>query len=372
MERALAAARRASGRVAPNPGVGVVVVRDGQVIAEGSTQPPPGKHAEIVALEEAGDAARGADMYVTLEPCSHWGRTPPCVEAIIKASIRRVVIATLDPYPEVDGRGVQLLEKAGINVEVGCREDEAREQIAGFVSRIQRGRPYVTIKYAMTLDGRIATRTGHARWISGPESREIVHQLRDRSDAILVGIGTALADDPQLTTRLPDEKAGYGGPHHPLRVVLDSKLRFSPDALMLSDEVPGDTVIYTTADPAKSNQIARLQESGAEIISLPAHHGRVDLIAALNDLGRRGINDILIEGGSSVLGSLFDQRLVDRVMVFIAPVVVGGEEAPAPVGGTGVGTMPDAWRLEDRRITQVGDDILVEGRIKQEDEAGHV
>ncbi|MFW6075186.1 MAG: bifunctional diaminohydroxyphosphoribosylaminopyrimidine deaminase/5-amino-6-(5-phosphoribosylamino)uracil reductase RibD, partial [Chloroflexota bacterium] len=307
-----------------------------------------------------------------LEPCSHWGRTPPCVEAIIKAGIRRVVIAMLDPYPEADGRGVQLLEKAGVNVETGCRDAEAREHIAGFTSRIQRGRPAVTVKYAMTLDGRIATRTGHSRWVSGTESRELVHQLRDRSDAILVGIGTALADDPQLTTRLPDELAGYGGPHHPLRVVLDGNLRLPPDAKMLSDDVPGDTLIYTTPDAGRTGRAAALREAGADVATAPLHCGRIDLWAVLEDLGERDVNDMLIEGGGSVLGSFFDRGLVDRVMVFIAPLIVGGKEAPSPVGGAGVNTMPDAWKLRDRRITQLGDDILVEGWVEHPGECGHV
>lgn len=371
MGQALARARRASGRVAPNPAVGAVIVQVGEIVSSGETQPPPGPHAEAVALREAGQRAAGATLYVTLEPCAHHGRTLPCVDAIIEAGVSRVVVGTLDPHPLVNGQGVERLRRAGITVEVGCREAEAAEQIAGFVSRELQGRPRTIVKYAMTLDGRIATVSGHSRWISGPESRQRVHQLRDRVDAILVGIGTALSDDPQLTTRIPDDIAGYGGSHHPLRVVLDSQLRLPPDARMLADATPGRTRIYTTSSASTAAQRC-LEAAGAEVVRLDGDDGRVDLAAMLQDLATQGINDLLIEGGATVIGALFDQGLADRLMVFVAPKLVGGRAAPGPIAGHGVATMPEAWTLADRQITNVGEDLLIEGRVIRSQEASDV
>lgn len=362
MDLALRQARSAAGRVAPNPAVGAVIVRDGEIIATGATQPPPGRHAETEALARAGEAARDADMYVTLEPCSHHGWTPPCTEAIIRAGIRRVIVGVSDPNPLVDGRGLAQLRDAGIVVETGCRADAAAEVIAGFASRIRTGRPQTIAKYAMTLDGRLSAYTGHSRWVTGPAARQNVHVLRDRIDAILVGIGTVLADDPQLTTRLPDELAGYGGPHQPLRVVLDGQLRTPPTARMLAAETPGETLIYTGDDAPEERQ-RTLEAAGAIVVRVSGPDGKVDPQAVLLDLGRRGINDLLIEGGSQVLGAFFDLGLVDRVHAYIAPVIVGGQHSPGPIGGRGVETMGAAWRLTGRRVTQFDDDILIEGRV---------
>lgn len=358
MDLALRQARTALGRVAPNPAVGAVLVRDGQIVGQGATQPPPGLHAEVMALRQAGELARGADLYVTLEPCSHHGRTPPCVDAIIAAGVRRVIAAVGDPHPLVNGGGFEKLRSAGIEVEVGLGADEAAEIIGGFVTRIQTGRPRTTAKYAMTLDGRIATRTGHSRWVSGPESRQDVHVRRDRCDAILVGIGTLLADDPQLTTRLPDDLAGYGGPHHPLRVVLDSQARTPATARMLSRETPGNTIIFV-GERFDRERVEALREAGAEVVVLESVSPR----AVLHCLGERGINDLLIEGGGTVLGSFFDAGLVDRACIYLAPSIVGGDSAPSPVGGEGVATMPQAWKVVGRKVTQLGDDLLIEGRV---------
>jgi diaminohydroxyphosphoribosylaminopyrimidine deaminase/5-amino-6-(5-phosphoribosylamino)uracil reductase len=361
MGHALAEARSALGRVAPNPAVGALIVRSGEILGRGATQPPPGRHAEIVALELAGEAARGAELYVTLEPCSHFGRTPPCTEAVIAAGIRRVVIGMLDPDPRVNGAGVRRLREPGIEVETGCREVEARELIAGFVSRITSGRPRCIVKYAMTLDGKIATHTGHSRWISGPESRELSHVLRDRVDAIMAGSGTITGDNPRLTTRLPEHLTGYGGSHHPRRIVIDSRLRTPPGADVLAREDGGPPIIYCTA--ASPEDAARmLAERGAEIHRVPARDRHVDLEAVLRDLGERGVNELFVEGGGGLIGALFDARLVDIVVAFIAPLFVGGS-GPSPVAGNGVETMPEAWRLEDRRIRQCGGDIMIAGRV---------
>jgi diaminohydroxyphosphoribosylaminopyrimidine deaminase / 5-amino-6-(5-phosphoribosylamino)uracil reductase len=358
MDLALEQARSALGRVSPNPAVGALLVRDGQVVGQGATQPPPGEHAEIMALRQAGDQARGADMYVTLEPCSHFGRTPPCADAIIATGVKRVVAAVQDPHPQVDGGGFDKLGRAGIAVEVGLMAEDAREIISGFVSRIETGRPRTTVKYAMTLDGRIATRSGHSRWVSGPESRQDVHIRRDRCDAILVGIGTLLADDPQLTTRLPDELSGYGGAHHPLRVVLDRQARTPVNARMLAPETPGDTLIFTS-EQAPEERVDALRQAGAEVALLD----EVTPQKLLQHLGERGINDLLIEGGGTVIGTFFDAGLVDRVVIYIAPVIVGGADAASPVAGDGVATMPEAWQLVDRRVRQLGDDICIEGTV---------
>ncbi len=363
MHRAIAWAWRASGRVAPNPAVGAVVVRDGMVVGEGCTKPPGGPHAEIVALNQAGEHARGATLYVTLEPCAHYGRTPPCVDAILRAGIRRVVIAIRDPYPEVDGRGIAALRAAGLEVDVGLEAKAAAEVVAGYLKRLRTGLPEVTLKYAMTLDGRLATRTGHSRWITGPEARRYAHQLRDRHDAILVGVGTVLQDDPELTTRLDPSECGDGGPHHPLRVVLDSQARTPLTARLLSPAVPGQTLIVTTKG-APPERVAALRAAGAEIVTVPARCGKVDIRSALFELGARGINSVLVEGGGRVLGSLFDAGLVDRVVAFVAPVLVGGSDAPIPLAGRGVETMDRAVRLIDVRIRQLGPDVVIEGRLR--------
>ncbi|MCX7624042.1 MAG: bifunctional diaminohydroxyphosphoribosylaminopyrimidine deaminase/5-amino-6-(5-phosphoribosylamino)uracil reductase RibD [Thermomicrobium sp.] len=363
MQRAIALAWRAAGRVAPNPAVGAVIVRDGRVVGEGCTKPPGGPHAEIVALQAAGDQARGATLYVTLEPCAHYGRTPPCVEAIVRAGIQRVVVALRDPYPEVDGRGIAALRAAGVEVDVGVEAPSAAEVVAGYLKRLRTGLPEVTLKYAMTLDGRLATRTGHSRWITGPEARRYAHQLRDRHDAILVGVGTVLRDDPELTTRLDAADCGDGGPPHPLRVVLDSRARTPPTARLLSRGIPGRTLIVTT-DAAPPDRLVALREAGAELLTVPARCGKVDLRGALGELARRGTNSVLVEGGGLVLGSLFDEALVDRVVVFVAPVLVGGADAPVPLTGRGVATMEEAVRLRDVRVRRLGSDVVFEGRVR--------
>jgi diaminohydroxyphosphoribosylaminopyrimidine deaminase/5-amino-6-(5-phosphoribosylamino)uracil reductase len=362
MQRALALAARALGRTAPNPAVGAVLVRDGVVVGEGWTAPPGGPHAEIVALRQAGDRARGATLYVTLEPCAHFGRTPPCVDALIDAGIARAVIALPDPFPGVSGRGIARLKQAGIAVSLGIEADASIALNAGFLTRIGYGRPTVTAKYAMTLDGRIATRAGHSRWITGPEARRDAHRLRDTHDAILVGIGTVLADDPLLTTRLPGEACGDGGPHHPLRVVLDSQARLPLDAAMLKPETPGRTLIVTT-ERASNSAVEALRATGADVVRLPECAGRIDLQATLRLLAERGVNSVLVEGGAMVLGALFDADLIDQVVAFVAPVLVGGAAAPGPIAGSGHATMDAAARLRAVESRVVGTDVMLSGRL---------
>lgn len=362
MRMALERAATASGRIAPNPPVGAVLVRDREVVAVGATLPPPGPHAEAVAIVAAGAAAIGTTLYVTLEPCSHHGRTPPCADAIVTAGIRRVAIGTRDPNPVVNGTGIDRLRNAGIIVDVGPLADEAELLIEGFAHRLRTGHPLVTAKYAMTLDGRIATRTGHSCWISGSPSRERAHVLRDRTDAILIGAGTALTDNSLLTTRLPENLAGYGGPHHPLRVVLDTHARMTPDLQMFTRDVPSQTLVLVGPD-ANAARVHALERAGAEVVVVPSAQTGLDLSKVLDLLGHRGVNDLLVEGGGRVHGALFDARLVDRVCVFVAPVIVGGEDAPPPVGGVGVARMPEAARIVDRRVTSLGEDLCMEGRV---------
>ncbi|MEX2426014.1 MAG: bifunctional diaminohydroxyphosphoribosylaminopyrimidine deaminase/5-amino-6-(5-phosphoribosylamino)uracil reductase RibD [Thermomicrobiaceae bacterium] len=362
MNLALDLSRKARGRVAPNPAVGAVIVRDGQAVGQGHTEPPGYRHAEVVALDEAGDRAAGATMYVTLEPCAHHGRTPPCLDAILKAGLDRVVIAVRDPNPLVNGRSIAALREHGVEVTLGTGVDEAIQINSGFFRRLLSGRPEVHVKYAMSLDGKIATHTMNARWITGQDARTQAHMIRDQSDAILVGIGTVLADDPLLTTRLPDERAGSNGPSHPLRVIVDSQARTPVDAAMLQKDVPGTTLIVV-AEIDSAGRVAALQRTGAEVVALPLVNGRVNLGALLDYLGRRGINTLMVEGGGQIIGSMVDAELIDRVTAFIAPVLLGGEGAPSPIAGSGFELADQGLRLIAPDLQQVGDDIRVSGYL---------
>ncbi len=357
MDRALDLARGALGSVSPNPPVGAIVVRDGAVVGEGATQPPPGDHAEVVALRQAGEAARGAGLYVTLEPCSRQGRTPPCADALVAAGIVRVHVAMLDPNPEEDGRGIERLRSSGIDVELTPEGDEASRAsrlTEAYRKHATTGRPFVTSKFAMSLDGKIAAHTGSSTWITGESARARAHIFRAESDAVLVGIGTVLADNPRLTAR---DGAGELKAHQPLRVVVDSKGRVPVDAVVASDG--GRTLIAcVTMDTGKTSFFA---ECGVEVAALPRQGGRVDMSALLELLGSRGITSVLVEGGGQVAGSLFDAGLVDKIVAFIAPVIVGGESAPGPVAGRGVAEIGDALRLSGVTWERVGDDMLVIG-----------
>lgn len=355
MQRALELAERARGRTSPNPMVGAVLVRDGQIVGEGFHRAAGTPHAEINALRDAGDAARGATLYVTLEPCCHHGRTPPCTQALIEAGVAEVHMAMLDPNPAVGGKGRAELEAAGIRTGVGDGEDQARTLNEVFLHWIETGRPFVVAKFAMSLDGKIATHTGDARWISGPASRRYTHHLRDEVDAILVGIDTVIADDPKLTTRLDRD-----GVRHPLRIVLDSRGRMPTDATLLDPALPGRSLIATTETGAAV--LHRTAEGRADLLMLPSdEHGRVHLPALLEELGRRDVTSILVEGGGTILGSFFVQNHVDKVMAFIAPLIIGGHDAPTPVGGTGAARIADSWRLDRVGVRRLDDDLLVTG-----------
>lgn len=351
MERALELARRAEGRTSPNPMVGAVIVNGGRIVGEGYHRRAGMPHAEIEALRMAGEAARGATLYVTLEPCAHYGRTPPCTEAIIAAGITEVYYAVPDPNPLVNGKGHARLAAAGIRVHRGLCEAAARELNRPFFKYVATGRPYVTAKVAMSLDGKIATSTGASRWITGEASRRQVHALRNVSDAILVGAGTVLADDPELTTRLPLDQLEL--PHHPLRIVADSRGRVPRSARVFDPELPGRTVLATThATPAA--HCSALQERGVEVWTLPAdRHGRVALPALLDAIGQRGMLTLLVEGGSEILGTCIAERLVDRLWLFIAPLIIGGCAAPGPIGGPGATTLLEATRVRGMHIAML-------------------
>jgi diaminohydroxyphosphoribosylaminopyrimidine deaminase/5-amino-6-(5-phosphoribosylamino)uracil reductase len=358
---ALDLAEQAKGACNPNPAVGAVLVRDGQIVGSGHTRPRGQAHAEIVALDQAADRAAGADLYVTLEPCCHHGLTGPCTERLIAAGVRAVHCAMLDPSPWVNGGGRAQLERHGIPVTVGEHEAAARRLNRDYLLWVRLGRPLVIAKYAMTLDGKIATVTGSARWVSGEASRALVGRMRAAADAVLVGIGTVLADDPSLTARASD---GTLLPRQPLRVVVDSQGRLPPDSKLAGGGLPGCTVVATT--PLGQERLAALRRDGLEVWAGPPDpDGRVDLAALLAELGRRGLLSTLAEAGGTLLAALLERGLIDEIAAFVAPKLVGGRSAPTPIGGRGVADMAAAIELEDVSYERVGRDVLVRGVPKR-------
>lgn len=356
MQRALDLARSAPACTSPNPTVGAVIIsRSGETVGEGVTEPPPGRHGETVALAAAGDRARGATMYVTLEPCNHHGRTPPCTQAIIDAGVAEVRYAVADPDRKVDGGGHVTLAAAGVRVAAGDGEVEARRINEAFFKHRETGLPFVIAKFAASLDGRIAAASGDSRWVSGPETRAWSHNLRTRIDAILVGSSTVIVDDPELTAR-PGERLSE---RQPLRVVVDSRGRTPPMARLFAG--PAKTLVATVADSPVAWR-SSLEAQGAEVAALPAGvGGHVDPAALLAELGRRDILTLLVEGGGVLLGGFFDSGLVDKVHAVIAPMIIGSAEAPAAVAGTGAYRMADALRLREVTVERLGEDILVTG-----------
>ncbi|HEY7329349.1 MAG TPA: bifunctional diaminohydroxyphosphoribosylaminopyrimidine deaminase/5-amino-6-(5-phosphoribosylamino)uracil reductase RibD [Gemmataceae bacterium] len=353
MRRALELAARGCGYVEPNPMVGAVVVRDGQLVGEGWHQRFGEPHAEIHALAAAGEAARGATLYVNLEPCCHFGKTPPCTDAILGAGIRRVVAAMPDPFSAVAGKGAELLRQAGVTVEFGVGEAEARRLNAPYLKLLTTGLPWIHAKWAMTLDGKIATRSGDSRWVSNETSRRRVHELRGRMDAILVGIGTVLADNPQLTARPP-------GPRTPARIILDSHGRIPDEAIVVQTAHITPTMIATTEHMPQAKRVA-LQALGCEVLVLSGHHDRVSVVDLLVELGRRRFTNILVEGGSGVLGAFFDAAEIDELHVFISPRLIGSAAAMTPIGGVGVQQMADALRLTDWTNQVLDGDLYIHG-----------
>jgi diaminohydroxyphosphoribosylaminopyrimidine deaminase / 5-amino-6-(5-phosphoribosylamino)uracil reductase len=353
MRSALALARRGLGNTWPNPSVGCVVVKDGRVVGRAVTAPGGRPHAEPAALDVAGEAARGGTVYVTLEPCCHWGRTPPCTDALVSAGVARVVIATRDPDPRVDGAGIARLQAAGVAVEEGVLQDEADEVASGFRSRVRQGRPLVTLKLASTLDGRIATRSGESRWITGPAARHAAHALRGRHDAVMVGVGTVMADDPELTCRVP----GYR-PNALVRVVADSHLRtpLTGKLVVTASSSPTWILFREGTDPERRHAFADL---GITLIEVAGAETGVDPTQALNALGAAGLTRLLVEGGARMAASLLRADLVDRIAWFHAPTVLGGDAWPAvqAFGIDRLGAMPRFARTAE---TLLGDDMLTE------------
>ncbi|MSQ15682.1 MAG: bifunctional diaminohydroxyphosphoribosylaminopyrimidine deaminase/5-amino-6-(5-phosphoribosylamino)uracil reductase RibD [Dehalococcoidia bacterium] len=356
MAQAIALAKLSIGATSPNPAVGAVIVKDKSVVGEGRTQPPGSWHAEMMALQQAGELARGATVYVSLEPCRHYGRTPPCTHALISAGIAEIHIATVDPNPLVAGAGIKELESAGIRVVQGDMEEQAKELIESHAKFITTGTPLVIAKFAVSLDGKIATHTGHSNWITGNEAREHLHTIRSQVDAIMVGVNTLIADNPQLTAR-----PGSGYPvNQPLRVIVDSRARTPAAALALKQ--PPRTLIAVT-ESADHQAVAALKRAGVEVAVMPSQGGRVDLLALMHELGSRNITSLLVEGGGEIHGSLFDRGMVDKVMAYIAPVIIGGEDAVSAVAGRGVSSMDAAYRLSRVKVQRLGEDILVVGYV---------
>jgi diaminohydroxyphosphoribosylaminopyrimidine deaminase/5-amino-6-(5-phosphoribosylamino)uracil reductase len=364
MQYALGIALRGRGGVEPNPCVGAVILNhERQIIGEGYHQHYGGPHAEVFALEMAGTAAAGATLYVTLEPCSHHGKTPPCAEAVIKAGIGRVVVGCIDPNPQVSGRGVQQLQQAGIEVIVGCLEAEARELIAPFRTLKILKRPYIHGKWAMSLDGKMATRTGHSQWISSPASREFVHQMRCQMDAILVGARTAIYDNPLLTAR-PLLKPENRSCREPLRIVLNHQAQLALDSNLVQTS-KYSPVLLVVSKHANSESIANLQAAGIEILQIEPGSSTSELMQVMSYLGQKQLTHLLVEGGSQTLGSFADAGLLDEVHVFIAPKLVGGEQALTPVGGHGLKFIPELENIDILDIRTFERDLYIHGRIRQ-------
>lgn len=356
MDRAIELAQRGEGFTSPNPMVGAVIVREGKIVGEGFHRRAGEQHAEIVALQQAGEASRGSTLYVNLEPCAHHGRTPPCTEAIINSGVAKVVAAMVDPNPLVSGRGIARLREAGIEVVTGVREEKARKLNEVFIKFITTGLPFTVLKIAMTLDGKIASRTGDSRWITGKQSRELVHRWRHKYDAVMVGINTVLTDNPRLNVRLPGNTW-----KNPRPVVVDSRLRFPSDCNLARSQPPA---IIATVRGQDANKIKLLRELGLTVMEVAEDRGRVDVAELFALLGKEGITSVLIEGGGELAASLLEAGLVDKLHVFIAPKIIGGRSAPTPVGGRGIALMQDAIQIDNTEITVLDGDILVTGYYK--------
>ncbi|MFH1560282.1 MAG: bifunctional diaminohydroxyphosphoribosylaminopyrimidine deaminase/5-amino-6-(5-phosphoribosylamino)uracil reductase RibD [Chloroflexota bacterium] len=357
MKRALELAREAVGLSSSNPPVGAVVVKDGQIVGEGHTLPPGQAHAEVIALRQAGEQARGAALYTTLEPCCHFGKTPPCTRDIIQAGIAQVHMALIDPNPLVNGKGMAELEQAGINCCLEEGGEEAGEIAEAYIKFVTVGLPFVVAKFAMSLDGKIAAASGDSKWITSEEARCYARELRQRIDAIAVGIGTVLSDDPKLTSR--DER-GNPRERQPLRIVVDSSARLPLAAQLLQE--PGPLLVATAHAP--KDRTEALCAAGAQVLTLAAEDDSVDLHALLKVLGEREITSLMVEGGGTLLGSFFDLGLVDKVVAFISPVILGGRDSPSPVAGTGVTAMADSIRLKRTRVDMIGQNVVITGYVR--------
>ena len=358
MNMALDLAAKGQGYTSPNPMVGAVVVNDGQVVGRGYHKIAGGSHAEVYALDAAGEFAKGATLYVTLEPCNHTGRTPPCTHKILSCGVARVVSAMKDPNQNVTGGGVEFLEQNGVKVITGVCESESQKLNEAFVKYARTGRPFVVEKCAATLDGRIATRTGDSKWVTGEKARRFVHQLRHRTDAIMVGINTIRHDNPSLTTRLPDSQGS-----DPVRVILDTHLSISPDAQVLRQTSAKPTILVAGSPVAEDKKQA-FEKLGARVLEVTLRNDLIDMNALMAQLGAMELTSLLIEGGSRVLASAFNQAVVDKVFFFYAPKILGGDDGIPICSGPGAEQMAECIRINGIAVHQFGDDVLIEGYVE--------
>lgn len=360
MGLAINLARKGIGKVNPNPMVGAVIVKDNKIVGTGYHEKYGGKHAEINAIENSKESLNGSTMYVNLEPCSHFGKTPPCVDKIIESKINKVVIASVDPNPLVQGKGVKKLRDAGIEVKVGVLDEENKKLNEVFLKYIKNKKPFVVMKVAMSLDGKIATTTGQSKWISCDESRRYVHKLRSEVMSILVGINTVIKDNPMLDCRLENGK-------NPIRIIVDTTLKIPIDSKIVSSSKLIRTIVVTTKH-ANINVMKLLEDKGVEILTVNLKNNLVDLKEMINKLGELNIDSILIEGGSSLNFSAVNENIVDKIQVYVAPIILGGESSKTPIGGQGVDDIKEAFKLHKLEYKQVGSDILIEGYLKGSDD----
>jgi diaminohydroxyphosphoribosylaminopyrimidine deaminase/5-amino-6-(5-phosphoribosylamino)uracil reductase len=357
MKLAIDLALKGEGQTSPNPLVGAVVIKSGKVIAKGYHKKAGLPHAETIALRKAGKQSIGADLFVNLEPCCHHGRTPPCVEAIIEARIKRVVIGVSDPNNLVNRKSIRLLRKKGIDVVTGVLKKDCERLNESFFKYIRTGRPFVTLKSALSLDGKIATRRGDSKWITGPKARNYAHQLRGRVDAVLVGSGTVVADDPRLTMRLKNSNLC-----NPIRIIVAGKKNI-PISSKVFNNAHKERVIYATTNTFSPIRKAKLEKIGVEVLFVKHKREKVNLSSLMEELGRREIISVMIEGGAEISGSIFKEKLIDRVVYFIAPKIIGGRSSPTPVGGEGIDELKDFMKIKNMSINKLGEDLVVEGNI---------
>ena len=365
MKRALFLAAKGRGTASPNPMVGAMIVNHGKIVSEAYHRRAGEPHAEIVALHRAGPRARGGVLYVTLEPCCHTNkRTPPCVPLLIQSGVKRVCVAMIDPNPQVKGRGIQALKRAQLEVSVGVLEQEATQLNEMYVYWMSTGLPFVILKGAMTLDGKIATTTGESQWITGVKARQDVHRLRNQVDAVMVGIGTVQADNPELSARRISPTVNWRVGRQPLRIVLDSRLRISLTAKVLQEVVEQPTMVCTTAQ-APPKKIQQLRDRGVSVWVLPRQAGKVSLKSCLTRLGKEGLSSVLLEGGSRLNGAALQQGFINQVRLYMAPMLLGGQDAKGLIGGVSPTKLNRAWRIINPKLTKLGKDWLVVGRIER-------